>query len=196
MTHLSPEELLDIADGTRTGVEFSHLQSCAACARQVADLRAAIGVVAEVSVPDPSPLFWDRLSARVREAVAQEEHAVARPASIAHWGWRFAAAAAGMAALVVAFGPTQPRAPAPAGTDSPPAVSAELSRSDEMPAFDDDAALTLLADLTSGLDWEAAAEAGLVPAAGAVDRIVFALSAEERVELHRILEEALARSGA
>jgi hypothetical protein len=39
-------------------------------------------------------------------------------------------------------------------------------------------------------------EAGLVPADGAVDSVVFAMSAEERVELHRLLQEALAKAGA
>ncbi len=46
------------------------------------------------------------------------------------------------------------------------------------------------------MDWEATAEAGLVPAVGAVDSVVLALSVEERVELHRLLQEALAGSGA
>jgi hypothetical protein len=35
-----------------------------------------------------------------------------------------------------------------------------------------------------------------VPAEGAVDRVVFTLSVEERVELHRLLQEALAGAGA
>jgi hypothetical protein len=65
-----------------------------------------------------------------------------------------------------------------------------------MRAFDDDPALALLADLSSGLDWDAALEAGLVPVDGTVDSVVFAMSVEERVELHRLLQEALAKAGA
>jgi hypothetical protein len=197
MTHLSPEQLLDVADGTRSGGELPHLQSCAMCARQVADLRAAMGAAADVSVPDPSPLFWDHLSARVRDAIADEEPAALRRAAWLGHGWlRLAAAAAAAAALVIAFGTTLRRTPTPVPSDVPPAVSADLLRSNDVPAFDDDPALTLLADLTSGMDWEAAAEAGLVPEEGAVDSVVFALSAEQRIELHRLLQEALAASGA
>jgi hypothetical protein len=197
VTHLTPEELLDVAEGSRAGREFPHLQSCASCARQVADLRAAIGAAAGVSVPDPSPLFWDHMAARVRETIAGEARAVAgRPARSSSGWWRIAAAAAAVIVLAVLFGPALRRAPAPATADAPPAAPVDLLRSDVVSAFDEDPALTLLADLTSEMDWEAAAEAGLVPAEGAVDRVVFALSAEERVELHRLLEEALAGSGA
>ena len=39
------------------------------------ELRGAIEAAAEVSVPEPSPLFWNHLSERVRTAVA-EEHAL------------------------------------------------------------------------------------------------------------------------
>ena len=108
------------------------------------------------------------------------------------WGWQQVVTASALAALVlvaaVAFrgGMSQaPVSPAPAAgiTAFPPAV-------DEI-AFDDDPALVALAELTADLDWEAAAEAGLAPPAGAVDRIVTALNDEERLELQRLLEEAL-----
>ena len=56
--------------------------------------------------------------------------------------------------------------------------------------------ISLLADLSAGLDWDAALEAGLLPAEGTVDTVVFALSPEERAELHRLLQEALAGAGA
>ena len=61
MTHLRPEQLLDVADGTRPGEEVPHLQSCAICAREVADLRAAIDAARVVGVPEPSPFFWTHL---------------------------------------------------------------------------------------------------------------------------------------
>jgi hypothetical protein len=60
----------------------------------------------------------------------------------------------------------------------------------------DDASLTLLGDLTSDLDWDAASEAGLAPGTGAVDDVVTSLSSGERRELHRLLQEALKPSGA
>ncbi len=60
----------------------------------------------------------------------------------------------------------------------------------------DDPSLTLLADLTSDLDWDTASEAGLAPPTGAVDDVVTSLSGGERRELHRLLQEALRRPGA
>lgn len=194
MTHLSPEQLLDVADGTRPGQEFPHLQSCAICAREVANLRGTIDAAAEVDVPEPSPLFWTHLSQRVRDAVADEQRGAADPKRVGLW-WRLAAATAIVAVVVAVFLPQrqQVRSPA-AGVSS--AVQGDVRQPGEVPAFDDDAALSLLAELTSGMDWEATAEAGLVPAVGAVDSVVLALSVEERLELHRLLQEALGGSGA
>jgi hypothetical protein len=191
--HLTPEQLLDVAEGTRAEREFAHLQSCAICARQISELRGAIEAVAEVSVPEPSPLFWNHLPERVRTAVAEELRAE-RPGF--HRWWRLAAAAAVIAAAVLVVGPALRRVPAPGTTDSSSEPPAELLQADAIPAFDEDPALTLLADLSAGMDWEAAAEAGLVPTVGAVDGVVLALSDEERLELHRLLQEALAASGA
>jgi hypothetical protein len=204
MTHLSPEQLLDVADGTRPDEEFPHLQSCAICAREVADLRGAIGAAAEVGVPEPSPLFWAHLSQRVRDAVGDEQPGVADPNRVglpmvpqvfASAWWRLAAATAVVAVVVVVFLPQRgPKLPPATGVSS--AVAGDARQPAEVPAFDDDAALSLLADLTSGMDWEATAEAGLVPAVGAVDSVVLALSVEERLELHRLLQEALGGAGA
>jgi hypothetical protein len=190
VTHLTAEQLLDVADGTRAGHEFPHLQTCAICARQISELRGALAAAAEVSVPEPSPLFWNHLSERIRTAVAEEPR-TGRIAFGGHGWWRFAAATAVIAAIVV-LGSQLWRVRAPGTTDS----SFRAIHADTVPPFDDDPALTLLADLSAGMDWDAAAEAGLVPADGAVDGIVLALSDEERVELHRLLQEALAKPGA
>ena len=191
MAHLTPDHLLDVADGTRTDSEFAHLQSCAVCARQLAGLRDVIRDAKDVTVPEPSPLFWDHLSARVRRAVAEDDRSTVLPG---YW-WRWAAAAAAVGALVFVIRPLVPLSTRGI-PGTPSAVSADLTPRNNLRAFDDDPALALLADLSAGLDWEAAAEAGLVPARDAVDSVVFDLSDEERVELHRLLKEALAGAGA
>ena len=203
MTHLSPEQLLDVADGTRPDEEFPHLQSCAICAREVADLRGMIDAAADVGVPEPSPLFWTHLSQRVRDAVADEQPGAdpkavglsAVPRAFANAWWRLAAATA-VVAVVAAVFLSQRQQMLPPATGVSSTVPGDVRQPVEVPAFDDDAALSLLADLTSGMDWEATAEAGLVPAVGAADSVVLALSVEERLELHRLLQEALGRSGA
>lgn len=193
--HLTPEQFIDVADGTRRNGEFPHLQACATCARQLSELRGAIEAAAEAAVPEPSPLFWDHLSERVRTAVA-EERRTERSRVWSHGWWQFAGAAAVVAVLMLVIAPALRRAPSPGTNDSSVESAAEQVHADAVPAFDEDPALTLLADLSAGLDWDAAVEAGLVPAEGAVDGVVLALSDEERVELHRLLQEALGASGA
>jgi hypothetical protein len=135
------------------------------------------------------------LSERVRTAVAEEGRAE-RPGFWSHGWWRIAAAGAVVAALMLVIAPALRRAPSSGANSASVESPAELLQADAVPAFDDDPALTLLADLSAGLDWDAVAEAGLAPADGAVDGVVLALSDEERVELHRLLKEALAGSGA
>src|SRR4029077_15291184 len=71
--HLSARQLVDLAEGTQPESAAPHLASCAICRRQLADMRAMMSVAAEAEVPEPSPLFWDHLSARVAEAVAAEQ---------------------------------------------------------------------------------------------------------------------------
>lgn len=194
--HLSPDQLLDVAEGTRVEREFPHLESCAVCAGQLADVRSAIGAAAEVQVPEPSPLFWDHLSARIRAAVAEDD----RTATPSTWAgrawWQWTAAAAVLGIILVIIWPGSPSVSAPGGASVPAVTSLDPTTMEDVRAFDDDPALALLADLSSGLDWDAALEAGLVPVDGTVDSVVFAMSAEERVELHRLLQEALAKAGA
>ena len=68
MSHLTPEELLDLAEAPPPDVASGHLASCDRCRRELADLREALAAAAEIEVPEPSPLFWGHLSARVRGA--------------------------------------------------------------------------------------------------------------------------------
>src|SRR5215208_4850297 len=123
MAHLSQDQLLDVADGTRAAHEFPHVESCAICARQLADLRSAIGAVAEVAVPEPSPLFWDHLSARIRTAVAEDN----RSAKLSAWAgrawWQWAAAAALVGVVLVIIWPGPPRVSAPGGVSAPAVAS-------------------------------------------------------------------------
>lgn len=198
MSHLTPEQLLDVAEGARPRTELPHLQSCAACERQVTELRDTMTAATGVEVPEPSPLFWDHFSARVHEAVAAEEIAGAgAPAWWTRWtARRFALTAAAVALLVLIVAGTLRWESTPAGSREPVPAVVEHTPADEIIPFEDDPALTLLADLSSDLDWDAAAEAGLVPSHGTVDKVVFALGPEERLALQRILEEALAASGA
>src|SRR5262245_1608186 len=75
MQHLSGDALVDLVEGLVSEADVPHLASCDRCRDQLAGLRAMRTLAAEkevVDVPEPSPLFWDHFSARVREAVASE----------------------------------------------------------------------------------------------------------------------------
>jgi hypothetical protein len=58
----------------------------------------------------------------------------------------------------------------------------------------DDPALALVADLTSQMDQDAFDETGWTSHAGAADEAVDTLTDDERLELHRLLTEELAKS--
>ena len=73
MAHLTPAQLVDLAEGTESERGVPHLAHCDACRGALAELRATMADVARNDVLEPSPLFWDHLSARVREAVANEK---------------------------------------------------------------------------------------------------------------------------
>ena len=60
----------------------------------------------------------------------------------------------------------------------------------------DDPSLALVADLTGQLDPGAVAETGWTSHAGGVEEAVANLTGDERVELQRLLKEALEKQGA
>lgn len=198
MRHLTEGELLDLAEGAQPARSAGHLASCEACRRQLADLRTAMAAAA-VDVPEPSPLFWDHLSARVREAVEAE----GRP-SESGWlerrpSWRaivpigaFAVLALTAALMLRPAHESSTSANAAAGSE----ITDTAADAGGLAQLADDPSLTLLADLASDLDWDAASEAGLAPRTGAVDDAVTSLSSGERRELHRLLQEALRPAGA
>jgi hypothetical protein len=191
MRHLTAEQLVDAIEGAQAPASDAHLQSCDACRRQLAELEALRAMAADADdVPEPSPLFWDHLSAHVHEAVAADEGlrvAWWRPSA---WPW-LALPVAG--ALVVAF--------ALAGvltsrlTPPPPTPSADASSAIAAAPAADDPSLNLVADLASQMDWEDASELGVPLHAGAADEAIDNLSPGERRELQRLLQE-LARPGA
>lgn len=191
MSHLSPEILIDVAEGTRPESGVPHLRTCAFCREQVAELRQTLATIA-VEVPEPSPLFWDHLSARVREATAAEAARSRSRWSVQRLPWRLATAV-GAAVIVIAVSftmkTTPERATVPFDTVAPVGGAG-------IEAVADDPSLSLLADLAGDLDWDAAAEAGMTMVVGAADGALMELSGAERVELQRLLREAMSSSGA
>jgi hypothetical protein len=196
--HLRPDELIDLAEGTRAESSATHLADCAVCRLHLAELKATISAAADVDVPEPSPLFWDHFSARLHDAVAAE--GLPRRS---FWTWPpvvIPAVSVVTAVLAVAitlnWGSADPGiAPLPSVGPAPvalPVASAELLAD---PQSAGDTALTLVAELSSDMDLETAREAGLA-ARGSAEHAVTHLTGSELRELQRLLQEELARSGA
>lgn len=201
MSHLSHDELLAAAEG-RTAPP-GHLAACASCRSEVEALAAVLREVTSVQVPEPSPVFWEHFSARVRERT-EEEAAGQTPAANQKpggytWAWRFAAAAVTAIALLVAGGrllewrPSTPAVPArPAAMAQAAAAAATPVSADEAPAADE--AWGAFDAVASEADSTGDAFATTAP--GLAEDAVLQLTDEERGELIRLLENELARRGA
>jgi hypothetical protein len=201
MRHLTPEELVDLAEGARpSSLAAPHLEGCESCRRQLADLVAMMSSASALEMSEPSPLYWDHFSARVREAVAAEGAPPRR------W-WRGSSSwprvalpitAAALAVLVVGSVMTMRMGPwhqtATAALMSAGAPGGAVL--DAPAVFADDPALSLVADLAASMDWEAASDDGLTSGPGGAEGAVNQLSVAERLELHRLLKEALKKPGA
>jgi hypothetical protein len=202
--HLNAEELVDVAEGTRPEGAVPHLAGCESCRGQLRELRAVLSAAQRVDVPEPSPLFWDHLSARVSEAVAQEDARLppkrsVAPTMAALFRVRAFQAGLGIAAalligIAVGSGPQAPVVIAPSlSVDVADAGAGPELLSDVNPA--EDASLSVVASLTDGVDMETAREAGLAPR-GSAEHAVTHMSEGELRELGRLLQEELTRSGA
>jgi hypothetical protein len=202
MRHLTERELLDVAEGAASDASTAHLSACEACRREAGDLRGVMSAVAAVDVPEPSPLFWEHLSARVREGL-RDEHERSTIRWLPRWdsprwisvGVLVPVGALSMLILAAAlvWGPAR-ESSAPAAADVP--IVATMAADGEAAPPAEDASFAFLVALSEELDWEAASQAGLVPEGDVVDGLVSSLSSGERGELHRLLQEALTPSGA
>lgn len=210
--HLTDEELFEAAEGSGARADgaavresgpvangelpkalAAHLGECGECVARLEALRRTLLLVREVAVPEPSPMFWEHLSARVHAAVAAEP-------ALGGDGWwpswpgvsrplRFGLAAA-LAAAPFFVVQLRPQVVPPASV--PLEVASSMAADASPPA--DDTPLVLLGDLAEGLDWDDAAAVGMTIGAGSADAAVADLSEDERYELGRLLTEALAES--
>jgi hypothetical protein len=202
MRHCTPDELMDVVEGVRTEPSLGHLTKCAECRQQVSELRAALAELRDVPVPEPSPVQWARLSARVRAAVASEPERSPSPRWTRRaWLVPVAAAAALTLALVVpGLYKTKPASSRPAAmTAAVAGADADAaSPGNQEPADDtrDDPSLGLMIDLAGVLDLDSGATPMLAMGEGTIDRAVGDLSPDEQHELARLLQEAIGRPGA
>lgn len=180
--HLRPEDFVDALDGAPSASAQAHIDACAICQAELANLQSVVSDAERVEAPAPSPLFWEHFSERVRLATAAEN--VPGAAAWWHAWWRPAgmlAAAAGAIALVIAL---RPAAPSPdgavAGTASP-VQSLEVA---------DDGSWGLVMGLASELAWTDVKEAA-EPRAGTVDAVIEELTPSQREALVRLLQKEM-----
>ena len=77
MTHLAPDEFVDAADGVLSAARLQHVDACGLCRCELETVVDMLRAGAAGPVPEPSPLFWDHFSARVRKAIAAEPSRIA-----------------------------------------------------------------------------------------------------------------------
>lgn len=204
-THLRKTEFVDFAEGTLAPSRAGHLDTCARCRVQAEEVAASLREVSNVEMPEPSPLFWDHFSARLREQVAHE--AVEQ----AHWwssaGVRALVPLVAALAVLIAVVSTAllPRITrnTPAGGElaahrTVPDVSPAAAGDGDLPAPVDERNAEVWAVLTaaaSDMAVEDAHAAGMATHPGAVDHAVTHLSQAELTELGRLLQTRLKGSG-
>jgi hypothetical protein len=140
-------------------------------------------VKASGDVPEPSPLFWNHLSARVRDAVAVE------PIPRSWWMlyWRPMAAAVGTIGLVaiIVWSGRVTVAPEPAA-DTTSASSRELVADVEVSEM-----WRLIEIASPKVELDTARELGLMPTSYAADQAIEELSPAQREKLVRLLRKEM-----
>jgi hypothetical protein len=207
MQHLTDAQLTDAIE-ERGGLDqdgAAHLGSCEACAGKVAALRAVLRNTEAVTVPEPSPLFWEHFGARVSGAIDS-----ASAPERSGWAWRshrhWLAAAALVVVTALGFYAVQSEAPAVYPDTTPviappgPAIpgSSETGGAESTGAsvdpVEDDSAWAVMRSLAVDLHYDDARDAGVLPQPGSIETAATELSTIERAELVRLLQDELKRN--
>lgn len=191
MKHLSHDQLLSAAEGGTEQAASEHVETCGSCRARVDDLRQMIGLTRDERIPEPSPLFWDHFSERVREAVALE------PQPRSGWsgfGLQWTASVIGaLAIIVIGFAVTMRTGqPIPAVPSETAQVSVEPLAS--LSPLNDGATWSFMGDLASQMDWDAAGEAGFIARPGSAEQALDGLSLDEQRVVVELLQQEIQKS--
>jgi hypothetical protein len=192
MGHLSSVDFVDLLEGTTIPGAEQHLSECGRCRRELTALQDTMSAAASTEIPDPSPLFWEHLSSRVREAVQQEAPGCGelpgREPLFSGWWVRAAAGVAAVALVIAAAVAFGSRSTAP-----PPTAQAQPDQP-ALPAPSDEGSFGLVADFGGTLEWDDLREQMAVSThTDRLDGGVGQLDSGERRELERLLKEELAQ---
>lgn len=184
MKHLDDSEFVDLVDGTLHATRVAHAESCDACRAKADTVRAMLSAVASTPAEEPSPLYWNSFAARVRERIDA-------PSTSGRWFGlpRFAVVGLGVLAVILLAVnlATPPEVTGPADPAAP-LVTTDVPFYDDLEADHEWAVVRAAAD---DLDIEAAEAEGLTARPGSVDRLAMELTAAERAELIRLLQEEI-----
>jgi hypothetical protein len=210
MKHLNRAELVDFIETSPLlpAERARHVSTCQQCHAEADALRSTRALATTDEVPEPSPLFWDHFSARVADAVREEEPGRDGDAGAAT-GWRRSplatwAAVATMAVLVMMTVVWRTTLHAPAPTRGPAMAGVGAGKGTVAPAadaggdereVDADEAWAVVRAAAQDLRWEEAHAAGLSAYPGAAEGLALELTADERSELARLLDKELKHTG-
>jgi hypothetical protein len=186
MNHLTPDELIDAVEGTLDPARREHLASCEFCTREVAGLASVLTEARQVEMPEPSPLFWDHFSARVRTAVDNEANLARRSFGGGGWlRWPVLVPIGALALVTFVLMSAMPRQTGSVTPATTEAVAGDVALSDD--------GWILVADLVGDIDWDFADAAGVTVRPGLADQAALELNTQEQKELGRLIRAELER---
>ena len=183
MTHLTPDELIDAMEGMLAPERQAHLTTCEHCQGALADLSSVLAEARQVSVPDPSPFFWQHFSERVRTAIDND----GLPGN--NWPawmrWQVLLPLGAVAMIILSLMIAVPK------RDRTDATEFALQAPEAPQALDN---WVMLTNLVGDFDLDTAVAAGVVVEPGDAEQAVLQLTAEEQQELTRLLRAELTRA--
>lgn len=189
--HLDKSEFVDWLDGTLPAARQQHVHECESCRITAEQLALSVRTAAADDMPEPSPLFWDELSNRVRLAVANEP-----PPRAAFWHFltmpSVHAAAAATVIVILASVLVWRANPVPSSTPTDVTAAAtidDVGLDDALDGLENDEAWALVRAMAEDLEPDDLNFEGVAGRPGAVDNLALRLSDRERLELTRLLEE-------
>ena len=196
MSHLTPAELVDAAEGVLDASRQEHLDRCDRCRVELNALAEVLRDLPAAPVPEPSPLFWEHFATRVRDAIAAEQRERQRTMSWDGIRWSALVPLGAFAVVILALLSSVPFRDGTPVSDRPVEDgSLELAVRDveEVDLASADAEWAALADLVGPLDWDTAGEAGLVIGPGTTAAAMADLTPDERRELSRLVSREVGR---
>jgi hypothetical protein len=190
--HLSVAEFVGAIEGTLDPARMTHARICDTCREELAALRAVRDDAGE-AVPEPSPLFWDHFSARVRAATDAEPFSVA--SGWVAWWRPVLALSAAVAAFALVLVMRWPSSLSPADNRAIPTLhvpEAPLALEEPTAAMPDDASLDSVVRMASDLSSDDLES--ILSTSASSDALVGELTPEQRQAFVTLLQKDLGKA--